>query len=123
MGTTDPAAPELPEEVKALLIEAVEFVGRCGATDVEFGYLDDDVPSAQARWWAKATFRGAVMFVEDQPGPIVALRNLANRLATGASCARCGRRIAWGGGNRRARRAGNTCGWHRVDGRWERGCL
>lgn len=55
------------------LIAGVDLVGRTGATDFEVGYLHDDVPVAEAGWYAKAQYRGARLTAEDHPGPVEAV--------------------------------------------------
>lgn len=39
------------------MIACVDLVGRCGAREFEIGYLHDDVPVAQAGWYASAFYR------------------------------------------------------------------
>jgi len=40
------------------LTAAVDAVARTGATQFELGYLEDDVPVEEARWWASARYQG-----------------------------------------------------------------
>lgn len=106
---------------------AVEMVGRTGAKSLELGYhpafdaegneLDEKTtPAAAFSWWAKATYRGVMLAVDDQPGPLEALVALEGRVRRGAACAHCGRIIDWGGKRRR------YCWWRQLGGRWEPGC-
>ncbi len=109
------------------LIAACDMVGRTGAKSLELGYhplfddagneLDEGTMSASAySWWAKATYRGAVLAVDDQPGPVEALVALEERVRKDAACAHCRRPIAWGFRRRR------HCWWTEREGRWEPGC-
>lgn len=75
------------------LIAAVDLVGRAGAKAFEVGYLDDDVPADQARWWAHADYRGNRIIVENESGPVEAAEKLARRILTGGRC-RCGKLVA-----------------------------
>lgn len=105
------------------LIAAVDLVGRTGASDFEAGYLDNDVPSHLARWWAKAQYRGTRVQVEDHTGPDQAAEALARRLLEGGLCTHCGARIHLGGAPRSMRRRHRVCAWKRVGARWVRGCV
>jgi hypothetical protein len=51
---------------------SLDLVRRSGASTIEFGYLDEDVPVEEARWWASAEYRGIKISVEDHRGPIEA---------------------------------------------------
>lgn len=115
----DPRFPTLDEDA---LLAAVELVGRSGATDFEVGYLDDNVPADEARWWAKAQYRGARLQVENHRGPAEAAEALARRVLQGGQCTHCGGRIHLGGAPRALRRHGRVCAWKREGRRWERGC-
>jgi hypothetical protein len=106
---------------------AIELIGRSGAKSLEVGYhplydaagneLDEAVtPAKRYRWWAKAQWKGAVLAVDDHPGPNVAVEALAERVRRGATCAHCGRLIAWGSRRRR------YCWWREIGGRWTPGC-
>lgn len=103
-------------------VEAIDMIRRTGATEVEFGFLDEDVPVHLARWWARARWKGATLIEEEHRGPIEALEALVRVATRGALCRRCGRRIHWGAPSRRITLSGNVCGWRRVVGRWEPGC-
>lgn len=100
------------------LIAAVDLVARCNASEFEVGYLDDDVPTDQARWWAKAQWRGVRVTVEDHASPVEAAEALARRLLDGGKCAHCARPIVL------ARRPGRgrVCHWVRKGQKWIRGC-
>lgn len=109
------------------IVEAVEMIGRAGARSFEVGYhpafdvegneLDGaSTPASEFRWWAKATFKGAALAVDDWPGPALATLALVQRVRKDARCAHCERLIAWGSKRRR------YCWWTQVDGRWEPGC-
>lgn len=72
------------------MLAAVDLVGRSGARDFEVGYLHDDVPIADADWWASAHYAGTKIIEEHHVGPVEAANALAVRLLTGAKCTRCG---------------------------------
>lgn len=118
-------------------VAAVDLVGRTGATNLDFGYLHEDAPVAQAGWWAHAQYRGSRITVENQPGPVEALEALARRLLTGARCTHCQGLIALSDGGAVAHpgqmldgttwtegelRTVHQCRWRRMGPRWERGC-
>ncbi|HEV2071079.1 MAG TPA: hypothetical protein VGR26_14915 [Acidimicrobiales bacterium] len=115
------------KSVQDRLVAACDMVGRSGARSLELGYhpafdehgneLDEaTTPAHRFRWWAKATYQGAVLAVDDGRGPIETVEALAARVQKDARCGRCGRLICWGGTRRR------YCWWRRTDGRWEPGC-
>lgn len=131
---TDWAGPINEDVVKA----AVNLIGRTGAKELQFGFLDDDVPVRSARWWAHARYRGARIVVEEQPGPDAALEALAERVLTGGQCQHCGGLVALrpdgafafgkahlaDGRTWTAEQAARTkqCLWRREGPRWLRGC-
>lgn len=80
--------PDMDERVLA----AAELVGRTGATDLEVGYLHDDVPAEMAAWYAHARFWGARIIAENHKNPVEAVEALAARLLTGAKCG-CGKLV------------------------------
>lgn len=104
------------------LVAAVDLIGRTGATNFEVGYLDDDVPADQARWWAHAQYRGARLHVDNHPGPVEAAEALARLVLRGGLCTHCGALIHVGGAPRAMRRKARVCAWKRTGRRWERGC-
>lgn len=120
------------------LFAAVDLVGRSGATQLEFGYLHDDVPVEEADWWAHARYRGARISEEHHRGPVEAAEALARRLLTGAKCKPCGRLVALSDtgaiayenaamvdGTRwtaEQAAAAGQCRWRRDGARWVRGC-
>lgn len=118
-----------------VVIAAADLVGRTGATDFEIGYLNGDVPMAEAGWYAVAVFRGAKI-IEEAVRPAEAAEALAIRLLTGAKC-KCGRLVALHAGGAMAfnaamadgtnwtveeARAAGQCRWRRDGKRWRRGC-
>lgn len=125
--------PGVPDRVVA----ALDLVRRTGASELQFGYLHEDVPVDEADWWAHAQYQGARIMVEEHIGPEEALEALAQRLLTGAKCAHCGGLVAlsdkgawaWPGlmadgtswSEDEIRRAGQ-CRWRRVGSEWVRGC-
>jgi hypothetical protein len=114
-----------------------DLVGRTGARELQFGYLNDDVPVDQADWWAHAQYRSARIAVEHHAGPLEALEALARRLLTGARC-KCGRLVALSDRGATAyaeahmadgstwdaatARAAGQCRWRRIGPRWRAGC-
>jgi hypothetical protein len=92
----------------------VDLVGRTGATNLELGYLHDDVPVEQAGWWAYAQYRGARITTADHRSPTGAALALAERLLAGATC-RCTRPVTLSDD-------GAGCRWRLVGDRWEPGC-
>lgn len=106
-----------------IAVAAVEVIGRSGAREFEVGYLDDDVPSEFARWWARAQYSGARIQVENHQGPDLAAEALARRILNGGQCTHCGARIHLGGVPAALRRRGRVCSWKREGRRWVRGCV
>lgn len=115
------------------LIAAVDLVGRSGATDLDFGHLDDTANTADARWWAKATYRGAVIMVDEQADPVDAVELLAVKILAGGGCAWCGNLIVLNHPVGDAAldavadlgmidRVLDVCRWSRTGRRWDRGC-
>ena len=96
--------PLTDERDRALLLAAVDLIGRTGSIDFEVGYTDDD--PALATWWAAARYRGARIMVEHHPGPVQAATALALRLMSGATC-RCGRLVRIAG--QRGPKGGRSC--------------
>lgn len=101
------------------LIEAIELIGRCGASEFEVGYLVDDPPPGTANWYASAKFRKGTLVTEPRMTPGDAAETLASILRKDAKCAWCGRPISWGD---RPARGAKVCWWRKIGGRWERGC-
>jgi hypothetical protein len=106
---------------KDALNAAVDLVGRSGATHFEVGHLDDTEFAADARWWARAQYRGARIFTEDHVGPAEAAEALARKVLEGGLCTGCERRVRLGPADEVGRFT-NRCSWARVGDRWERGC-
>lgn len=98
------------------LIAAVDLVGRSGAREAEIGWLHDDVPPAEAGWYATATYRGAKLIAEG-PGPVEAAEALARRILDGGMCNHCKKPIALGG-----ELSLHACRWTRMGRSWQRGC-
>jgi len=115
-----------------------DLVGRTGARSFECGYVHDDVPVAQAGWYATAVYRGAKIIAEDKATPAEACDALAARLLSGAQCQHCKGLVALPGDGAFAFRKATLatgerwdaedaarapqCRWARTDARWERGC-
>ena len=96
------------------VLACADLVGRAGARDFEIGFMRDDVPVAEAGWYAVATYQGARVITDEHRSPTTAAMALAERLLTGATC-RCGKPVALADGS-----AG--CRWRLVGKRWEPGC-
>jgi hypothetical protein len=115
-----------------------DLVGRTGAKSFESGYLHDNVPVAEAGWYATAVFKGAKITAEDKASPAEACDALADRLLSGAQCQHCKglgalsddgafafRSAVLATGQRwDAEDAAKApqCRWTRTGARWERGC-
>lgn len=121
------------EEVTA----AIDLVGRTGARQLQVGYLYDDVPTADADWYAHAQYRGARIQVEHHTSPQAAILALARRLLTGACCAHCGglvqihpagaafyRDAFLVDGSRFTgeQAQAKQCRWRRIGEKWVQGC-
>ena len=100
------------------LYAAADLIGRTGATELQFGYLHDGVPVAEAAWWAHAQYRGARVVVEDHRDPVAAIEALARRLLTGGRCTHCGGETVLSGDGS----SPIQCRYRRVGARWVRGC-
>jgi hypothetical protein len=97
-----------------VMIACMDLVGRAGASGMEIGFLHDDVPVAEAGWYAMATYQGARITAEDHRSPTGAALALAERLLRGATC-RCRRPVSLSDG-------AEGCRWRLVGKRWEPGC-
>lgn len=116
------------------LIACVDLVGRTGAKDFQIGYLHDDVPVAEAAWYAHAQYQGARITAQDHPSPALAAEALARRLLDGGRCTHCNGLIALSSAGAmfypgrqmtdgsRWTDAKHTCRWRRVGQAWVRGC-
>lgn len=96
---------------------AVDLVGRTGADNVEFGFLNDNVPTEEADWWAAAHYKpkGAKVVVEDYPGPVQAMEALARQLIDGGRCTICDRPISLDPDS-------TSCTWTRMGNKWVPQC-
>lgn len=110
--------PMTQEEFDDRMAAAVDLIGRCGATDLEVGFLHDDVPMEEADWWAAAHFRGARVTVEHKKNPGHAVDSLLVRLLDGARCAHCGKYVT----NRKSVSGRKYCKFIREGERFQRGC-
>lgn len=99
------------------LIAAVDLVGRSGGKKFEVGYLDEDVPSDRARWYASAQYRGARLIAENHRDPVQAAEALARRILDGGMCTHCKKTVFLSGPQGRKR-----CRWTRNGKKWVRGC-
>ena len=91
-----------------------DLVGRSGSSEFKIGHLNEDVPVAEANWYAHATFVGARIMVDGHTSPANAAFALAQRLLAGAVC-RCRQPVTLSD-------ARPGCRWHLVGPRWEPGC-
>lgn len=114
---------------------AVSLIGRTGATELQFGHLNDPVEDRDAfaergpQWWAHARYSGTRITAEDHADPIEAIEALALRLLRAGRCAWCGNAVTLDGvpedvvGVRLADGTTlGTCRWRRDGNRWDRGC-
>lgn len=126
------------------IVAGAELVGRSGGRELEIGYLHDGVPVAEAGWYAKVTYRGDRIVVEDHPGPVEAMDALARRILTGARCTHCRGLVALSDAGAVAfvsdvhgadgrfldgttwtaaeATAAGQCRWRRMGPHWRRGC-
>lgn len=120
------------------VVAAADLVDRCGGRGFEIGYLEENVPSEEARWYCSVRFKGRKLIVDEKTSPIEAAEGLARELLTGAKC-RCGKLVALSPGGavmhgevqtmadgstftaEEARTVGQ-CLWTRKEKRWEPGC-
>lgn len=114
----EPGSGELLQVEKEALLAGINLVGRTGAKDIEFGYLDDDVADwRDARWWAKAQYQGRRVDVENQRGPAQAVELLAKTLCEGGTCVHCGRETTIG-----RTVSQRKCAYVRIGDTYKRGC-
>lgn len=132
-----PAADyQFPDDGNERLIAAVDLIGRTGAREYQGGYLHDDVPIAEAGWWAHAEYGGQRVIVDNEADPIDATEKLALKLLNGGKCA-CGKVASsdpagimaydqtmadgttW---TKEQQAAAGVCTWRRVGPRWVQGC-
>jgi hypothetical protein len=120
------------------VIACADLAGRAGAASFEIGYLHDDVPVAEAGWYAQAMYKGARIIEGDHRGPAEAADALARRLLSGAQCWHCKGLVSLSGDGALAFRkvtlvtgerwdagqaaAAPQCRWRRMGPRWARGC-
>lgn len=115
-----------------------ELVRRTGATQLEIGYLHDDVPAEDAGWYAHAHYNGSRITTEDHRGPVEAADALARRLLQGARCTHCHGLVTLSSEGVLAYKhatmtdgtkwtaeqaaAAPQCRWRRIGDHWKRGC-
>lgn len=97
------------------VVACADLVGRSGGRQVEVGYLDDDVPVTEARWYAKATFRGTVLIADERKSPDEACDALARRILDGGACTHCYSTVTLTDDD-------DGCRWRRTGAKWKRGC-
>lgn len=108
-------APDFDQDA---LDAALQLFGRCGVSEIDIGYLNDDVPITEADWYCIATFRGAKVIAEHHSGPVEACEALARRLMNGGTCTHCRKVISLSA----PRDLPQVCRWTRRGDHWERGC-
>jgi hypothetical protein len=97
----------------------LDLFRRCGAKEVQFGYLHENVPIEQADWYAWAQFHnGEKIMVAGKAGPVEAVETLARRLINGGKCTHCLQTMTLSGSAR-----DGVCRWTRQGDRWQRGCV
>ena len=115
-----------------------DLVGRTGARHFEIGHLHDDVPVAEAGWFATAIYKGAKITEDDKASAAEACDALAVRLLSGAQCQHCKGLVSLSDGGAFAFRSAvlatgqrwdaedaakaPQCRWTRAGAQWERGC-
>ena len=107
---------KLPDLDQDAVVACVDLVARTGAKSFEVGYLDDDVPLEQARWYAQAFLRGARIVAQEKEGPDEACDALARRILRGGRCNHCQKTVALSGTQ------GVMCVWYRDRDAWVQGC-
>lgn len=112
--TKDADSPPPPWMNGDVIVACADLIDRCGATEFEIGFLHDDVPAAEAGWYAHAKFKGGRLTVEDHASPSAAALALGERLLAGGRC-RCGQPVTLD-----EDRPG--CRWRLMGKRWEPGC-
>lgn len=101
------------------VIAAADLCGRSGAKQFEIGYLHDDVPMAEAGWYATALYNGAKVIGEGH-GPEQAADALARKILHGGLCLDCGGKINVH--PRQGHWSGRECVQKRHRDRWVKGC-
>lgn len=131
---TGPPGVAAEDAVKA----CADLVGRTGARQFECGYVHENVPVADAGWYATAVYKGAKLTAEDKASPAEACDALAARLLTGGQCQHCKGLVALTDAGAFAYNSATLatgqrwdaedaarapqCRWTRTGARWERGC-
>lgn len=133
-----PDLDDLSETDRQRLHAGLDLIGRTGAADVVIGYLHDDVPPADADWYAHANYLGSRITHDHAASPVAAVEGLVSRLLDGGRCAHCGRLTTtnpfgvpagdrvlvdgtpWSGADQV--RAGGTCLWAREGDTWTAQC-
>ena len=108
--------PDRPYLEEDSVIACADLVKRTGAEHFQIGYLHDDVPVAEAGWYAEARYRGGRIIAQDHAGPSEAADALARRILIGGTCQGCHRVITLISAKR------GQCRWRRMADRWVNGC-
>lgn len=118
----------MDSETVAECVQAIaDLVGRSGAREFEMGYVDAEVEGGPETWYCTAVYRGAKLFVDDQPTPAHAADGLAHVILDGGMCTHCGEKTSTRGTPLgvyikfgRSKKA--RCIWYRDGNVWKRGC-
>lgn len=118
--TADQATTGDPEEDEQRVLAAADVIGRSGARGLEIGFLDEDVPSHLARWYATASFKGARVSADEHTSPANAAEELAWKVLDGGLCTKCKRKIGLAGHT--SRELTDRCAWSRHGACWVPAC-
>jgi hypothetical protein len=97
-----------------VVVACADLAGRAGVTEFTIGCIRDDVPAAEAGWYASVSYRGTRLIAQDHRSPEGAALALAQRILSGGAC-RCGATVALADGQ-------PGCRWRLAGQRWEPGC-
>lgn len=86
----------------------------------EIGYLEDDVPISEARWYANAMWKGTKIIAEEHKSPGAAADDLSRQVLTGGQCQHCERTVLVH--VKGEEHLMGFCYWYRQEDRWLWGC-
>jgi hypothetical protein len=126
-----PASPDLEDRTSTAttlgpdernrLLAATDVLGRSGATGLEIGHLDNDVPSPLARWFATIQWQGVKVTAEDHASPLAAVEDLLTKVLVGGGCVKCRRLITLP--DQPSAGFPEVCTWARHGDMWVPGCV
>jgi hypothetical protein len=99
------------------VVAVADLVARAGGREFEIGHLEDGVPVEQARWYATARFKGAMLIADEKAGPDEAADALARRILSGGKCTYCHKTVVLN-----LTKPNKQCLWHRDGNAWVQGC-